>query len=155
MKESLLFSMYLGHFVLISSYNVILDSVIRHDRKADLRRFHNSPHHGYFIMEDRNNLTYTIMATGERRGDRGQGRVFYFSSPQPLNGTVIGDNNHDNALKITKSRDLVKQYLGSNLKYWLLVSSTLLYLSWTVIINVCIPNISVNSIQICLCQPWR
>ena len=35
------------------------------------------------------------------------------------------------------------------------MSNTLLYLSWTLITNVCIPNISVNSIQICLCQPWR
>ena len=116
MKKSLLFCIYLGHFVLIPSHNVILDSVIRHDRKADLERFHNSPHHGYFIMEDRNNLSYTIMAIGDHV-DRGRGRIFYFSSPRPLlNGLVMGDNNHDNALKITKSRDLVKQYLGSNSK---------------------------------------
>ena len=95
---------------------MILESVIRHDRDADLLRFDNSPHHGYFIMEDRNNLSYTIMATGDDV-DRGRGRIFYFSSPQPpLNGLVVGDNNHNNALKITKSRDLVKQYLGSNSK---------------------------------------
>ena len=115
MKKSLLFCIYLDHFVLISSHNVILDSVIRHD-------------HGYFIMEDRNNLSYTIMATGDNREledgrlDRGRGRVFYFSSHHmsPItissHGLVMGDNNHDSALKITKSRDLVKQYLGSNSK---------------------------------------
>ena len=107
---------------------MILESVIRHDRDADLLRFDSSPHHGYFIMEDRNNLSYTIMATGDNREledgrlDRGRGRVFYFSSHHmsPItissHGLVMGDNNHDSALKITKSRDLVKQYLGSNSK---------------------------------------
>ena len=39
--------------------------------------------------------------------DRGLGRVFYFSSPQLQKGLVIGDNNHDNARKITISRDLI------------------------------------------------
>ena len=92
---------------------MILESVIRHDRDADLLRFDNSPHHGYFIMEDRNNLTYTIMATGDDveledgRLDRGLGRVFYFSSPQLQNGLVLGNNNNDNARKITHSRDLI------------------------------------------------
>ena len=92
--------MYLDHFVLMSSHNVILDSVIRHD-------------HGYFIMEDRNYLSYTIMATGDDveledgRLDRGLGRVFYFSSPQLQNGLVLGNNNNDNARKITHSRDVI------------------------------------------------
>ena len=90
---------------------MILESVIRHDRDADLLRFDNSPHHGYFIMEDNSNLSYTIMATGDdiesEDGtlDRGLGRVFYFSSPQLKNGLVVGDNNNDNARKITISRD--------------------------------------------------
>ena len=91
---------------------MILDFVIRHDRDADLARFEDNPHHGYFIEQGRN-LTYTIMATGDDieredgRLDRGLGRVLYFSSPRPQNGTVIGDSNNDNARKITISRDLI------------------------------------------------
>ena len=62
-------------------------------------------------MDPRKQLSYTIMATGDDEVlesgtvDRGLGRVFYFSSPQLQKGLVIGDNNHDNARKITISRD--------------------------------------------------
>ena len=89
---------------------MILDFVIRHDRDADLVRFEDNPHHGYFIEEGR---TYTIMATGDDieredgRLDRGLGRVLYFSSPRLLNGSAIGDSNNDNARKITISRVLI------------------------------------------------
>ena len=93
---------------------MILDFVIRHDRDADLVRFEDNPHHGYFIEQGRNKLQlYTIMATGDDielengRLDRGLGRVLYFSSPRLLNGLVIGDNSNDNARKITISRDLI------------------------------------------------
>ena len=53
------------------------------------------------------------MATGDDveledgRLDRGLGRVFYFSSPQLQNGLVLGNNNNDNARKITHSRDVI------------------------------------------------
>ena len=92
---------------------MILDHIIRHDREADLARFEDDPHHGYFIKKNRNKVSYTIMATGDDieledgTSDRGLGRVFYFSSPRPRNGTVMGDSNNDNARKITLSRDLI------------------------------------------------
>lgn len=89
----------------------MLDYVFRHDREADLVRFEDDPHHGYFIKKNGNDIKYTIMATGDDieledgKSDRGLGRVFYFSSPQTRNGLVLGDSNHDNARKITMSRD--------------------------------------------------
>ena len=92
---------------------MILDFVIRHDRDADLVRFEDNPHHGYFIEQGRNKLLYTIMATGDNieledgRPDRGLGRVLYFSTPRLLNGLVIGDSSNDNARKITISRALI------------------------------------------------
>ena len=92
---------------------VILDITIRHDRDADLIRFGDNPQHGYFINPDRQNLSYTIMATGDDieledgQLDRGLGRVFYFSSPRLQNGLVLGDNSNDNARKISTSRDLI------------------------------------------------
>ena len=93
---------------------MIVDFAIRHDRDGDLARFEGNPHHGYFINQDRQNLSansYTIMATGDDiesddgEVDGGLGRVFYFSSPRLQNGLVVGDNNNDNAQKITISRD--------------------------------------------------
>ena len=93
---------------------MILDYIIRHDREADLARFEDDPHHGYFIKKNQNQVSYTIMATGDDieledgKSDRGLGRVFYFSSPRPRNGTVMGDSNNDNARKITLSRDLIQ-----------------------------------------------
>ena len=90
---------------------MIVDFIVRHDRDADLVRFEGNPHHGYFINQDRRNLSYTIMATGDNiesedgELDGGLGRVFYFSSPQLKNGLVMGDSNNDNARKITISRD--------------------------------------------------
>ena len=92
---------------------MIIYYILRHDRDADLVRFEGNPHHGYFINQDRRNLSYTIMATGDDveledgRLDRGLGRVFYFSSPQLQNGLVLGNNNNDNARKITHSRDVI------------------------------------------------
>ena len=47
---------------------MIVDFAIRHDRDGDLARFEGNPHHGYFINQDRQNLSansYTIMATGD------------------------------------------------------------------------------------------
>ena len=76
-------------------------------------RFEGNPHHGYFINQERQNLMYTIMATGDDiesedgKLDRGLGRVFYFSSPRPQNGLVVGNSDNDNARKITISRDLI------------------------------------------------
>ena len=93
---------------------MIIYFISRHDRDADLVRFEGNPYHGYFINTDRQNLSYTIMATGDDiesedgKLDRGLGRVFYFSSPQLQNGLVVGDNNNDNAQKITISRDHIK-----------------------------------------------
>ena len=90
---------------------MIVNFVIRHDRDADLVSFDNDPHHGYFIIEDIQNVSYTIMATGDDitledgRLDRGLGRIFYFSSPQIQNGLVLGNKNNDNAGKIRISRD--------------------------------------------------
>ena len=93
---------------------MIIYFILRHDRDADLVRFEGKPYHGYFINTDRQNLSansYTIMATGDDiesedgEVDGGLGRVFYFSSPQLQNGLVVGDNNNDNARKITISRD--------------------------------------------------
>ena len=95
-------------------YTVIFDFTIRHDRDADLERFEDNTQHGYFINADRQNLSYTIMATGDDielgdgQLDRGLGRVFYFSSPRLQNGLVIGDSNNDNSRKITASRDLIQ-----------------------------------------------
>ena len=88
--------------------------MIRHDREADLERFENEPYHGYFINRDRKNLAYTIMATGDGivleggELDGGLGRTFLFSSPRTCGaGVQLGDKNHDNAGKITTSRDLI------------------------------------------------
>ena len=88
--------------------------MIRHDREADLERFENEPYHGYFINRDRKNLAYTIMATGDDivleggELDGGLGRTFLFSSPRTCGaGVQLGDKNHDNAGKITTSRDLI------------------------------------------------
>ena len=92
---------------------MIVDIFIRHDRDADLARFEDSPQHGYFINQDKGNLSYTIMATGDNielengKLDGGLGRVFYFSSSRMQNGLVLGDKNNDNARKITTSRDLI------------------------------------------------
>ena len=95
--------------------------IIRHDREADLIRFKDDPHHGYFINKNQNK--YTIMATGDDieledgTSDRGLGRVFYFSSPQTRNGLVLGDSNHDNARKITMSRDPINWHFGTELSW--------------------------------------
>ena len=92
---------------------MIVDFTTRHDRDGDLEKFDNAPQHGYFVNQAVQNLSYTIMATGDDieledgTSDRGLGRVFYFSSPRPRNGTVMGDSNNDNARKITLSRDLI------------------------------------------------
>ena len=93
---------------------MILDFIIRHDREADLEKFDDSPHHGYFINQGSQNLSlsYTIMATGddellEDGGlDRGLGRIFYFSSPRQQYNITLGDRENDNARLITDSRDL-------------------------------------------------
>ena len=75
--------------------------------------FEEYPHHGYFVKEDKKELQYTIMATGDDveledgNSDRGLGRIFYFSSPRLQNGFVLGDSNNDNAHKITISRDII------------------------------------------------
>ena len=93
---------------------VIVKFMIRHDREADLERFRNSPHHGFFINRNRQNLAYTVMATGDDivledgELDGGLGRTFLFSSLGTCGaGIKLGDSNNDNALKIINSRDLI------------------------------------------------
>ena len=90
---------------------MIADIAIRHDRDGDLERFDDEPFHGFFINSDRQNLSYTIMATGDDielengRLDRGLGRTFLFSSPGTCGaGLILGDRNNDNSRKITNSR---------------------------------------------------
>ena len=94
-----------------------LDTVIRHDREADLESFRNVPHHGYFINRDIDMLAYTIMATGDdivlENGelDRGLGRTFLFSSTSTCgDGVVLGDMNNDNSRKIINSRDYILRH---------------------------------------------
>ena len=98
---------------------MIVDILIRHDRDADLERFRNEPHHGFFINTDRRNLSYTIMAAGDNielengELDGGRGRTFLFSSPgQCGDGLILGDSNNDNSRKIIHSRDLILRHLG-------------------------------------------
>ena len=98
---------------------MIVDILTRHDRDADLERFRNEPHHGFFINKDRQNLLYTIMAAGdnieleEGKLDRGVGRTFIFSSPGTCgDGLKLGDSNNDNSRKIINSRDLIPRHLG-------------------------------------------
>ena len=92
---------------------MILDFVTRHDREADVELFDNSPHHGFFIQEERRNLAYTIMATGDDvpledgRLDKGLGRVSYFSAPRQQYNITLGDQENDNSRLITDSRDVV------------------------------------------------
>ena len=101
-------------FVITCFSTVILDFTIRHDRDGDLRKFENVPNHGYFINSERQNLSYTIMATGDDieledgRLDGGLGRIFYFSAPRQQYGITLGDRENDNARLITTSRDLVQ-----------------------------------------------
>ena len=97
------------------------DIVIRHDREADLERFRNVPHHGFFINRDIENLAYTIMATGDdivlENGelDRGLGRTFLFSSTSTCgDGVILGDMNNDNSRKIIKSRDHIRRHFELN-----------------------------------------
>ena len=91
---------------------MILDFIIRHDRDGDVESFENAPQHGFFINSDRQNLTYTIMATGDNieledgRMDRGLGRIFYFSAPREQYGLALGNKDNDNSRLITTSRDL-------------------------------------------------
>ena len=94
--------------------------MIRHDREADLERFRNSPHHGFFINRNRQNLAYTVMATGDDivleggELDGGLGRTFLFSSLGTCGaGIKLGDSNNDNALKIINSRDIILRCLGN------------------------------------------
>ena len=96
---------------------MIVDILIRHDRDADLERFRNEPHHGFFINTDRRNLSYTIMAAGDNielengELDGGRGRTFLFSSPGKCgDGLVLGDINNDNSRKIINSRDHSKTF---------------------------------------------
>ena len=98
-----------------------IDTVIRHDREADLDTFRNSPHHGFFINRDLKNLKYTIMATGDdivlENGelDQGLGRTFLFSSPSTCgDGVIVGDRNNDNSRKILKSRDHIPRHFELN-----------------------------------------
>ena len=98
-----------------------IETVIRHDREADLDIFRNSPHHGFFINRDLNNLKYTIMATGDdivlENGelDRGLGRTFLFSSPSTCgDGVIVGDRDNDNSRKILKSRDHIPRHFELN-----------------------------------------
>ena len=98
-----------------------INTVIRHDREADLESFRNVPHHGYFINRDIDMLAYTIMATGDdivlENGelDRGQGRNFLFSSPSTCgDGVIVGDKDNDNSRKILKSRDHIPRHFELN-----------------------------------------
>ena len=92
---------------------MILDFTIRHDRDGDLERFDNAPQHGYFVNREIQNLSYTIMATGDDieledgRLDGGLGRIFYFSAPRQQYGITLGNRENDNSQSITTSRDLV------------------------------------------------
>ena len=105
--------------------------------------FEEYPHHGYFLKEDKKELQYTIMATGDDveledgNSDRGLGRIFYFSSPRLQNGLVLGDSNNDNAHKITISRDIIIR---------------IFQLMQQKILMGFILNISVQFFQICLCK---
>ena len=91
----------------------MLDFTIRHDRDGDSQKFDNASQHGYFVNQERNNLSYTIMATGDvieledGRLDRGLGRIFYFSAPRQQYGITLGNNENDNSQMITISRDFV------------------------------------------------
>ena len=102
-------------FCVITCFStVILDLIIRHDRDGDSDRFKNAPQHGFFINSDRQNLTYTIMATGDDveledgRLDRGLGRISYFSAPREQYGRTLGNSKNDNTRIITTSRDTVQ-----------------------------------------------
>ena len=106
---------------------MIVDTIIRHDREADLPSFRNVPHHGYFINRDGTNLAYTIMATGDdivlENGERdgGLGRTLLFSSPRTCGaGVILGNTNHDNSRKITVSRDL-SQIFGSCIRSYIIL----------------------------------
>jgi len=88
----------------------------RHDRDGDLASFQNIPHHGFFINTDRQNLSYTVMATGDAielgdgQLDRGLGRINLFSSPQGRCGLTLGNINNDNSRKMTTSRFAYANY---------------------------------------------
>ena len=88
--------------------------MIRHDRDGDLTSFDDKPHHGFFINTDRQNLSYTIMATGDAieledgQLDGGLGRINLFSSPRGRCGLTLGNINNDNSRKMTTSRDLIR-----------------------------------------------
>ena len=108
---------------------MIVDTIIRHDREADLQSFRNVPHHGYFINRDINNLAYTIMAAGDdivlEDGERdgGLGRTLLFSSPRTCGaGVKLGNINNDNSKKITVSRDL-SQIFGSFIRICIILHS--------------------------------
>ena len=108
---------------------MIVDTIIRHDREADLQSFRNVPHHGYFINRDKQNLAYTIMAVGDNivledgEVDGGLGRTFLFSSPRTCGaGVRLGNINNDNSRKITVSRDL-SQIFGSFIRICIILHS--------------------------------
>ena len=108
---------------------MIVDTIIRHDREADLPRFRNVPHHGFFINRDIRNLAYTIMAAGDdivlEDGERdgGLGRTLLFSSPRTCGaGVKLGNINNDNSRKITVSRDL-SQIFGSFIRICIILHS--------------------------------
>ena len=121
-----IFASFYGN--LISKFQkVIVDTIIRHDREADLQSFRNVPHHGYFINRDINNLAYTIMAAGDDivledgEVDGGLGRTFLFSSPRTCGaGVRLGNINNDNSRKITATRDL-SQIFGSFIRMYVIL----------------------------------
>ena len=84
-----------------------------------MEKFDNAPQHGYFVNQEIQNLSYTIMATGDDieledgRLDGGLGRIFYFSAPRQQYGITLGNRENDNSQLITSSRDIVCRHFAN------------------------------------------